>query len=113
MKDPRIKPQWFQILLALADQDLHGLGIREAVLDQTEGRMRLWPAMLYGSLKQMAHERLIVEREAEAIDAPDDERRRYYGITPGGRRLLAAEVRRLERYVALAQARQVLDGQES
>ena len=50
---PTLKPQWFQILLAVADHELHGLGIMKEVLEQTDGQMRLWPAMLYGSLKKM------------------------------------------------------------
>src|SRR4030095_9788383 len=43
---------WFQILLALADRDLHGLAITKEVFDRTEGRMQLWPGMLYGALRE-------------------------------------------------------------
>ena len=65
-----LKPRWFQILLALASEDLHGLAIMKAVLEQTQGHMRLWPAMLYGSLKQMAEAGLIEERgDDDATDA--------------------------------------------
>ena len=51
---PALEPHWFQILLALADQDLHGLGIMNEVLERTGGRMRLWPAMLYRNLARLA-----------------------------------------------------------
>jgi DNA-binding PadR family transcriptional regulator len=44
---PALQPHWFQILLALADHDLHGLGVMNEVLERTDGRMRLWPGMLY------------------------------------------------------------------
>ena len=105
-----IKPAWFQILLALADEDLHGLAIMKAVLEQTDGHIRLWPAMLYGSLKQMTEADLIDEREVPEGPGADTDRRRFYGISVAGRRALAAEVDRLAGYVRLAEERQVVDG---
>jgi DNA-binding PadR family transcriptional regulator len=106
-----LKPRWFQILLALASNDLHGLAIMKAVLDQTQGHMRLWPAMLYGSLKQMTEAGLIEEREDDG--ATDADRRRFYGITDSGRQALSAEVDRLAGYIRLAEERQVADGSVS
>ncbi len=106
-----LKPRWFQILLALANEELHGLAVMKAVLDQTQGHMRLWPAMLYGSLKQMTEAGLIEEREDEG--ATDADRRRFYGITESGRQALAAEVDRLAGYIRLAEERQVADGSVS
>lgn len=103
-----LKPRWFQILLALAREDLHGLAIMKAVLDQTGGHMKLWPAMLYGSLKQMAQEGLIEERESDDV-ASEADIRRFYGITPLGRSALAAEVERLSGYIRLAEERQAVD----
>src|SRR6186713_142881 len=55
---------WFQILLALADHDLHGLAITKEVFDRTEGRMHLWPGMLYGALKKLADAGLVTETRA-------------------------------------------------
>ncbi len=107
-KHDTIKPRRFQILLALANEDLHGLAIMKAVLDQTQGHMRLWPAMLYGSLKQMTESGLIEEREDRG--ATEADRRRFYGITEPGRQALAAEVDRLAGYIRLAEERQVVDG---
>lgn len=104
-----LKPQWFQILLALADKDLHGLGIMKEVLAQTGGEMRLWPATLYGSLKKMCQADLIAEREGPDIAGLEEDRRRFYGITDRGRRLLAEEVGKLSGFVRLAAEKQVID----
>lgn len=106
----QLKPQWFQILLALADRDLHGLGIRKEVLRQTEGRMRLWPTMLYGSLKTLCQDGLIEERQGPDAPGLEEDRRRFYGITRQGRLRLAEEVRRLSGYVRAAESKHVLDG---
>jgi len=107
-----LKPRWFQILLALASEDLHGLAIMKAVLEQTQGHMRLWPAMLYGSIKQMTEAGLIVEQESDA-DTSDADRRRFHGITDKGRQALSSEVERLAGYIRLAEERQVIDGSVS
>ena len=108
-KPATLKPQWFQILLALADHELHGLGIMKEVLEQTDGQMRLWPAMLYGSLKKMVHEGLVEEREGPVGPGSDTDRRRFYGITNVGRDRLAGEVARLARYVRVAEKKDVVD----
>src|SRR5262245_46859868 len=62
---PPLQPHWFQILLALADRDLHGLGVMHEVLDRTGGHMRLWPGMLYRNLDRLVNDGLVVE-----IDPP-------------------------------------------
>lgn len=102
-----LTPQWFQILLALAEGDLHGLGVMKQVLDQTDGRMRLWPATLYGSLKRLTEAGLIEERDGPAGPGSDSDRRRFYGLTSRGRRALAAEASRLAGYVATARRRNI------
>jgi DNA-binding PadR family transcriptional regulator len=104
----QLKPQWFQILLAIADRELHGLGIMKTVLEHTEGQMKLWPATLYGSLKKMAEEGLIEETERPADPAADTDRRRFYAITGHGREALAAEVGRLARYVRVAESKHIV-----
>lgn len=98
----------FQILLALAGTDLHGLGIADAVADATGGGMELGPGTLYRSLKEMSESGLIEEVAAPAEDA--DPRRKYYRITSPGRVLLSEEATRLARVVALARERSVLRG---
>ncbi|MDH3224387.1 MAG: helix-turn-helix transcriptional regulator, partial [Gemmatimonadota bacterium] len=52
-RTPRLKRQWFHILLSIADGPLHGTAIMEEVLDRTDGDVRLWPGMLYGCLKDL------------------------------------------------------------
>lgn len=108
----RLKPQWFQILLSLADRALHGTAIMEEVLARTEGEMRLWPGMLYGSLSELAERGLIEETEAPVGAPTEGGRRRFYAITEGGREALAEEARRLEEYVRVARAKHVLEGPE-
>lgn len=96
-----LKPQWFQILLALADRDLHGYGIQRAVLAQTDGHMRLWPATLYRSLASLVEAGLI-RQAAPPPDEPEDERRQYYGLTEEGRSRLREEAEMLSRWAAAA-----------
>ena len=105
---PDLKPQWFHILLALADQELHGYAIMKEVLERTDGRMRLWPGMLYGSLKRMTGAGLIEETEPSGASAEDRMERRFYRITRLGRRSLAAEASRMAGYVAVARSKRVL-----
>ena len=96
-----MKPQWFHILLALSERDLHGYGIQRAVLDRTDGDMRLWPAMLYRSLATLEEAQLIVQA-VTPDDEPDDERRQYYALTSRGRERLREEARRLAQWAAAA-----------
>jgi DNA-binding PadR family transcriptional regulator len=103
-----LKPQWFQILLALADHELHGLGIMKDVLEQTDGQMHLWPARLYGSLKQMVEDGLIQETDGPAGPGADSDRRRFYRITEAGGAALAAEAKRLQGYVQAAERKNIL-----
>jgi len=103
-----LKRHWFHILLALADQDLHGLQIMEEVGERTGGEVHLWPGMLYGSLKRMLEEGLVEETEAPPDSQAGGGRPRYYSLTAGGREVLGAEVRRLSTYVEVARERGVL-----
>ncbi|HLK70157.1 MAG TPA: PadR family transcriptional regulator [Bryobacteraceae bacterium] len=91
-----LKPHWFHVLLSLTHEDQHGYGIMQEVLDRTGGKVRLWPATLYGTLKRLIDGRLIEESEVRPTPEMDDARRRYYRLTPLGRRVLAAESARLE-----------------
>lgn len=99
-----LKPQWFHILLALSRDDLHGSGIVRAVLEQTNGELRLWPATLYGSLEALAEGGLIRELHPDERPKGASERRRYYGITPSGRTALAFEADRMSDLARAARA---------
>jgi DNA-binding PadR family transcriptional regulator len=105
---PPLEPHWFQILLALADRDLHGLGVMNEVLDRTGGRMRLWPAMLYRNLARLVADGLVVEIDAPADAEPGGGRPRFYRITPLGRRACAAEAQRLASFVEAARQKKLL-----
>jgi DNA-binding PadR family transcriptional regulator len=96
-----------QILLALASRDLHGYGIMADVLERTEGRTRLWPGILYGSLKRLADEGLVQEVDPPA-DAPRDRMaRRFYRLTSAGRKALGREMARVARDLQTARARKI------
>jgi DNA-binding PadR family transcriptional regulator len=105
--DPHIhlplKTNWFHILLCLADQEQHGYGIMQEVLERTEGKVRLWPATLYNTIKRLIEENLIEESDERPAKELDDARRRYYRLTKFGRRVLAAESARLEELVRMLQ----------
>ena len=101
MIDRPMKPQWFQILLALSGSPLHGYAIQRAVLDATDGHMTLWPAMLYRSLSTLEEAGLIEPAEAPEGE-PEDERRNYYRLTTGGRERLGEEAEMLARWAAAA-----------
>ena len=105
---PALPPHWFQILLALADHDRHGLGIMSDVLEQTGGRMKLWPGMLYRNLAKLADEGLVVEVDAPAGAETGGGRPRFYHLTPLGRRACAAEAERLAGFVATARRKKLL-----
>ncbi len=100
-----LKPHWFHVLLSLADQEQHGYGIMREVLERTDGRVRLWPATLYGTLKRLIEAELIEESGERPAAELDDARRRYYRLTRLGRRVLAAESERLEDLVRVIRAK--------
>jgi len=106
---PPLPPHWFQILLALADRDLHGLGITKDVSERTGGRMNLWPGMLYGALKRMAAAGYVAETRPPAGFVPAGGTPRFYRLTALGRRVCADEARQLARFVDEARARKLIE----
>jgi DNA-binding PadR family transcriptional regulator len=105
-----LKPHWLHVLLSLAGEEQHGYGIMQEVLRRTGGKVRLWPATLYGTLKRLTEADLIEESSARPAAALEDPRRRYYRLTPLGRRVLAAESQRLEELVRSIHAKRMLRG---
>lgn len=95
----------FHILLALADADRHGYGIIQDVSARTGGEVSLSAGTLYRSIQRMLEQGLIVETRDRPAPELDDERRRYYRITPFGAAVARAESGRLARLVRLARAR--------
>ena len=108
--DPRallpLTPAVFYVLLALADEDRHGYGIAKDVQSRTDGQVRLGPGTLYGTLTRLTDAGLVVERPTRAAD----ERRRYYRLTPFGRRVAQAEAERLAHMVTIARDKALLAG---
>lgn len=104
---PPLKPAWFHILLALSHGELHGYAIRESVDVQTNGRVKLWPANLYGSIKDMT-DLALLEPLAEDEQPVEDQRRQYYRLTKRGRELLRLEADRLQGLIDAARASQAL-----
>jgi DNA-binding PadR family transcriptional regulator len=100
----------FQILLALADEDLHGYGIMRKVAEQTDGRIRLGPGTLYSSIQSLLEEKLIEEVDLRADAKLGEERRRYYRLTSAGRKLARSEAGRLADLLRVARARKILRG---
>jgi DNA-binding PadR family transcriptional regulator len=97
----------FQIMLALADSDLHGYAIMREVEEQTGGRLRLGPGTLYGSIQALLEGKLI-----EEIDRPGEmeERRRYYRLTAAGRKRMRSEAEKMADVLRVARARKILRG---
>ncbi len=98
-------PPVFHILLSLAEEERHGYGIMQDVAEQTGGALQLGPGTLYGCLKRMLAAGLVEESDERPDPALDDERRRYYRMTPLGRRTVRAEAQRLAGAVTVAMAR--------
>jgi len=101
-----LTPATFHILVSLAGDVAHGYRIKREVEDRTDGAVRLGAGTLYAGLKRMTDDGLI-----EETDAPEDDdeiepssRWRFYRITEQGRKVLEAEIARLESDLAAAQA---------
>jgi DNA-binding PadR family transcriptional regulator len=103
----------FQVLLALAEQERHGYGIKQAVERQTGGLIVLGPGTLYGTIKRLLAEDMIEESDERPDPEFDDERRRYYRLTDLGREVARAEAERLNSLVLLARSRSLLLGSRS
>lgn len=101
----------FQILLSLADEELHGYGIMRHVEEQTNGRTRLGPGTLYSSIQALVEEGLIEEVDRSQESASGDERRRYYRLTSSGRKLARSEAERLADLLRVARAKKILRGE--
>ena len=99
-----LQPAVFHILMALADEDRHGYGIILDVAARTGGALKLSPGTLYRSIQRMLELGLIVETSTRPAPDEDDERRRYYRITPFGVKVARAETSRLTQLVRLARA---------
>jgi len=101
-----LSTQVFQILLSLVDHDLHGYAIIQDVAERTDDEVRLTASTLYAAVKRLLEQGLIDEVRSRSRD--DDPRRRYYRLTPTGRKAARDEALRLERLAAMARAKRLL-----
>ena len=100
-----LPPATFHILVALADEDRHGYAVIKDVEARTGGSLKLSAGTLYRSVDRMVQQGLIREISSPLARNMDDERRRYYRITPFGREVAMAEARRLAQMLDLARAK--------
>ena len=99
-----LQPTTFHILLSLAEEDRHGYAIILDVARRTNGEIKLSAGTLYRSIQRMLEMDLITETKTRPTAEMDDERRRYYRITPFGTEVAKAEVKRLSGLVKMARA---------
>ncbi len=102
-----LTPAMLHVLLALADGEKHGYAILKEVSRRTAGEVTLGAGTLYAIVKRLLAEALVDETEERPDPALDDERRRYYRLSPFGREVAVAEVQRLERIIAQARAKRL------
>ena len=94
-----LTPQIFYILLSLATKARHGYDIMKQVENDSQGNVKLGPGTLYGAIKRMLEEKLIV-----AVDS-DETRRKYYKLTEKGKTIFSSELQRYNGAVTLAKKR--------
>src|SRR5215471_18447473 len=100
-----LTPAVLHILLALSTQERHGYGIMKQVEADSQGKVKMGPGTLYGSIGRMMEAGLIRESVKQVDPEMDDERRIYYKITDEGQAALAAELKRYRGVVAVAEGR--------
>jgi DNA-binding PadR family transcriptional regulator len=105
---PAVSPVEFQILLALAGDELHGYAVLQEVARFTDGALRLEAGTLYRALHRMLKSGWVAESARRPATDVRDERRRYYRLTSLGRRVASAEAERLARLVTAARAHRLL-----
>lgn len=103
-----LPPATFHILMAVAQEDRHGYGIIQDVAQRTDGELKLSAGTLYRSIQRMLEHGLIVETADRPAPEFDDERRRYYRISPFGMAVARAETRRLAQLVRMARTQGLL-----
>jgi DNA-binding PadR family transcriptional regulator len=107
-----LKPVETLLLTMLAAGERHGYGLRQDILEHTDGRIALEVGSLYRHLARLEEGGLLEEAPGSPLPG-DDERRIYYRLTPFGRRVLTAELQRLRSLVRLAEARRIISPERS
>ena len=102
-----LTPAMLHVLLAVADGDKHGYAIIKEVARRTNGDVALGAGTLYALIKRLLAEGMILETDDRPDPSLDDERRRYYRLTPFGRSVAMAEIERLQAIVEQAHAKRL------
>ncbi len=102
-----LTPAVLHILLAVSTEERHGYGIMKQVERESQGKVKMGPGTLYGSLGRMMTAGLIREGDKRADPEMDDERRIYYAITGLGQNALEAELNRYREVVAVASEKHI------
>lgn len=103
-----LTPALFNVLLALSDGDKHGYAILKDVEEHTEGEVRLSTGTLYGIIKRLVSDGLIVELRSRPASENDDARRRYYRLTEEGRHVAVAEAERMAKLLVRARSKRLI-----
>ena len=103
-----LTPPMLHTLVALADGDKHGYAIIKEIARRTDEAVRLSAGTLYALIRRAEADGLIVETDERPDISLDDERRRYYRLTPLGRKVAAAEIERLESIVEMAREKKLV-----
>jgi DNA-binding PadR family transcriptional regulator len=103
-----LTPAVFHVLLALVEGERHGYAIMQEVAEATQGRIKMGPGTLYGTVKRLLKTRLIEESDRRPDPELDDERRRYYRLTGVGQQVVRAEALRYEQLAKLARRKRLI-----
>ena len=103
-----LTPGMFQVLIALADGEKHGYAIIKEVARRTGGEIALGAGTLYAIVRRFVEEGVIAESAERPDPSLDDERRRYYRLTPFGRDVARAEAARMETALGMARAKKLI-----
>src|SRR5262252_1776702 len=110
-RDPKdrlpLKPIELLVLTMLSAGERHGYGLRQDIVDHTEGRVALEAGNLYRHIRRLQTDGLVDETEPRTGERGDDERRIYYRLLPFGRAVLAAEVERLRALMRIVDSNRV------
>ncbi len=107
---PPLTPAVVHVLLALVEGERHGYAIMQEVAESTQGQFTMGPGTLYGTIKRLLALRWIQESDRRPDPELDDERRRYYRLSPLGERVVRAEARRCEALAKIARRKRLLGG---
>lgn len=105
---PPLKHATYQVLLALADHELHGYAVMQTLTEMTAGQESILPGTLYAALARMVDEGLVAVRDGDDTDPSGGPRRRYYRRTARGREVARAESERMRALLTIAQAQNII-----